>query len=74
MVVALEVVHLVASTANMAAGLMAVGLMAAKSELLSAGIEGAAIAARGDEYDAENDCVVVRQAASRIGRVNEYTG
>ena len=43
-----------------------VGLMAAKSELLSAGIDGAAIAARGYEYDAENDCVVVRQATCYI--------
>ena len=41
-----------------------IGLMVARFQFLSAAIDGALIATRGYEYDAENDCVVVRYWAS----------
>ena len=40
---------------------IAVGLAAARSGLVGAGIDAIAVAARGYEYDAEEDCVIVRQ-------------
>ena len=40
---------------------IAVGLAAARSGLVGAGIDTIAVASRGYEYDAEEDCVIVRQ-------------
>ena len=40
---------------------VAVGLVAARSGLVGAGIDAFAVAARGYEYNAEEDCVIVRQ-------------
>ena len=50
------------------------GLVAARSGLVGAAINAAAIAARGYEYDAEKDCVIVRQVTILSDKICHTVG
>ena len=53
---------------------MAAGLVAARSGLVGVAINATAIAARGYEYNAEKDCIIVRQVTILSDKISYTVG